>query len=455
MIRIDVFDDPKQAKAVFMSFYQLIVGYVPFPAKTIAKAFNYMYREEYSTELGIPECIKDTFSKQKIQEEYVKVLKQYKLASGSDSIADIKNLSDEELVFNYFKLASKIIKKASNELYEFLYFDLSNALMIKKTSYLDPYEYNGEIIAINVKNLGQLLCGYMACQSNDIDDSIYKLRDKYKQTKEKKYKTKSGKKIFKKTKQQLLKYVFCYESLTKARQEKTYKFINTLGIKACPYCNRNYIQVVERKKSDDKQFHTRPDLDHFWNKETYPFLALSMRNLVPACKVCNLAKHDDDLHILYPYKEGVGNVYKFAIKFGKEVSLSNITNIKEKEYEIILNEYFDELKDIRFKKKAVKSKTAFGWDSTYSIEKDYALRVFQNGYIFNKDFQKCLVTAMGSTFGSSEEVKKAINPKLVPEDEFNSEPLSKFTSDIFEQAQKERNKVPNPIIKAISIYTSN
>lgn len=454
MIKIDVYDDPNQAKAVFMSFYQLIVGYVPFPAKTVAKAFNYMYREEYNTELGISECNNDIFNTQKISKDYVKVLKQYKLAHSSDDVIKIKKWSNEKQIFTNYLLAKEIIKETSNELHEFLYYDLSNALKIKETDY-DSYEYNGEIIRINAKNLGRLFCGYMAYRSDDVDDVVYKLRERYKQTKERKCKTKSGKKSYKKAKQQLLRYVFCYESLTKARQEKTYKFINTLGIKACPYCNRNYIQVVERKKDDNKEFHTRPDLDHFWNKDTYPFLALSMRNLVPACKVCNLAKHDDDLHILYPYKEGVGNMYKFAIKFGKEVSLSNITKIKDEEYEIILDEYFAELKDTGLKEKAVKSKTAFGWDSTYSIEKDYALRVFQNGYIFNKDFQKCLVTAMGSTFGSSEEVKKAINPKLVPEDEFNSEPLSKFTSDIFEQAQKERNKVPNPIIKAISIYTSN
>ena len=40
-----------------------------------------------------------------------------------------------------------------------------------------------------------------------------------------------------------------------------YTFVNTLGLKTCPYCNRNYTFVV-----DEKNGKLRPEIDHFYPK---------------------------------------------------------------------------------------------------------------------------------------------------------------------------------------------
>lgn len=50
----------------------------------------------------------------------------------------------------------------------------------------------------------------------------------------------------------------------------------------CPYCQRNYVNVVEKDLLTIK-----PDLDHFYPKAKYPFLAATLENLVPSCQVCN------------------------------------------------------------------------------------------------------------------------------------------------------------------------
>jgi hypothetical protein len=52
----------------------------------------------------------------------------------------------------------------------------------------------------------------------------------------------------------------------------------------CPYCHQAYAFTIMPYGSN-KSF--RPTLDHFYTKSKYPYLALSLFNLVPSCYVCN------------------------------------------------------------------------------------------------------------------------------------------------------------------------
>ena len=61
-----------------------------------------------------------------------------------------------------------------------------------------------------------------------------------------------------------------------------YDFVMELGTKVCPYCNMNYVVPIYGIKGK-----ARADLDHFYAKHIYPYLSMSIYNLVPACKVCN------------------------------------------------------------------------------------------------------------------------------------------------------------------------
>lgn len=56
------------------------------------------------------------------------------------------------------------------------------------------------------------------------------------------------------------------------------------NLKVCPYCNRTYIPFIHIKKGDKN---IKGQLDHFFPKETYPYLAVSVYNLVPSCSYCN------------------------------------------------------------------------------------------------------------------------------------------------------------------------
>lgn len=64
-----------------------------------------------------------------------------------------------------------------------------------------------------------------------------------------------------------------------------YYFVEKLGLKTCPYCNRNYTFIV-----DEDNGKLRPEIDHFYPKSLYPFLAMSFYNLIPSCQICNHTK---------------------------------------------------------------------------------------------------------------------------------------------------------------------
>ncbi|HHH54097.1 MAG TPA: hypothetical protein ENK91_10590 [Bacteroidetes bacterium] len=64
-----------------------------------------------------------------------------------------------------------------------------------------------------------------------------------------------------------------------------YAFVKELGLETCPYCNRNYTFIVD---SDNGKL--RAEIDHFYPKSIYPFLAMSFYNLIPSCSICNHTK---------------------------------------------------------------------------------------------------------------------------------------------------------------------
>lgn len=121
---------------------------------------------------------------------------------------------------------------------------------------------------------------------------------------------------------------FCYEKFcdSHATEEKwdAYKFCKGLNVSVCPYCNRQYIFTVaeheERQWEGSVTCYARPELDHFYPKDIYPYLSCNLYNLIPSCSVCNHAKSDTDFgeteesKLIYPYKEEFGDDGVFRVK---------------------------------------------------------------------------------------------------------------------------------------------
>lgn len=79
------------------------------------------------------------------------------------------------------------------------------------------------------------------------------------------------------------KRIFNYVRFTKKSGEwNAYTLLEKSKYHICPYCNQSFAFTVVTKH---KSF--RPTLDHFYSKDLYPFLAISLNNLVPSCYTCN------------------------------------------------------------------------------------------------------------------------------------------------------------------------
>lgn len=124
-----------------------------------------------------------------------------------------------------------------------------------------------------------------------------------------------------------LQKLFNYSAFSKKSSSgwNAYSLCETARYKTCPYCNQSYAFTIVAEEGS-----FRPTLDHFLFKEHYPYLALSLNNLVPSCYHCNSnlkgAKDfrlDEHLHpfvdaenIVFSINHGCNDIVELVSNFG-------------------------------------------------------------------------------------------------------------------------------------------
>lgn len=103
-----------------------------------------------------------------------------------------------------------------------------------------------------------------------------------------------------------------YENFTSYKKEWCrYKLIKALNIDVCPYCGQQYFSVVKNK---DDAIIAEATFDHYFDKATYPFLALNLYNLIPVCKNCNTSfKSTRPEKVINPHFKALENNIRFKI----------------------------------------------------------------------------------------------------------------------------------------------
>lgn len=157
-----------------------------------------------------------------------------------------------------------------------------------------------------------------------------------------------------------------------------HKLMNDIGIRTCPYCNRNYTTRYGINGSK-----STADLDHFYQKEQYPLFALSLFNFIPSCPVCNsrMKNTHSAADTLYPYEEGFDDDVHFDLKYiGKDKTGESILhlwqafhNMEYGDYEIdfaVNNKVGSEKK-----KRIENSKELFHLKEVYEDHKQDALEI--------------------------------------------------------------------------------
>lgn len=87
-------------------------------------------------------------------------------------------------------------------------------------------------------------------------------------------------------------------------------------VKYCPYCNAETVYAYKIKVSHGQKGNAtslklvKSAFDHYFPKARYPFFAISLYNLIPACTRCNSGFKGDDaselLEMAHPYAELTG-----------------------------------------------------------------------------------------------------------------------------------------------------
>jgi hypothetical protein len=117
------------------------------------------------------------------------------------------------------------------------------------------------------------------------------------------------------------------------RESQAAKVVNAIGITVCPYCNQNHLNIVYK----GGKIRYWGDLDHFYNKKTYPELAICLYNMIPVCKVCNQLKSSQEKAIVNPYNYKEKSYIKFKTVFDDKFDLDYLQG-KSQNFNIVIDE---------------------------------------------------------------------------------------------------------------------
>ena len=200
---------------------------------------------------------------------------------------------------------------------------------------------------------------------------------------------------------------FIIETLYKQRFPRQ-EFVEELQVTVCPYCNRNFVNSTYKR--------TMCDLDHFYDKETYPILAVSFHNLVPVCHACNHAKA------------------RKAISYSPHNMNFNTDDLLSFDYFVTGMDYLSDNKQIGIEidcTGAFQSNVkALKLREVYQIHSDIVQECIKKAIMFNPEYLTNLFNTYNGLFESEEELYRIVFGNYMEESSYGKRPLSKLTKDI-------------------------
>lgn len=286
-------------------------------------------------------------------------------------------------------------------------------------------------------------------------------------------------------KNKLCQKIFRYEALKyeKKRQKEStaYWLQRQLEVKVCPYCNRMYTTTLFGANR------IRPAFDHFYPRSKYPYLAVSLFNLIPSCSMCNGKKRStaeviykeeekENISIIYPYDESfdeprnsisfrvvsdnkeamIGQSDEFTIelqpqKYSDKLEFDNTggvftkTDVKTRFDHKIKSSLTDKERDeaeeeSKFWKRALTFIELLLIEDFYNEHKDEIKALLRNHYQYNQDsIELIMKTALKMRYPEATEQKMKLFTRdmlyftFLQHEEWGKSPLNKLKSDILAQ----------------------
>lgn len=211
-------------------------------------------------------------------------------------------------------------------------------------------------------------------------------------------------------------------------------FLTDLGINTCVYCNRNYtVDILES--------HTRAELDHWYPKEKFPILSLSLFNLIPSCHTCNHLKGNGDKSVAEVLNNK--NVTQEEIRnwWNNAYNTLNHPYYKEKNEDFIFSFEFDSnlnslSVNTKINNEAKKVRKTLTFNKTIEIYNSHSNFELKDLYDLRKKYPDTFLVIIEQNFGgimTKEEAYRMIFGIEIKEEDFHKRPFSKFKKDIIEE----------------------
>ncbi|MCJ8154116.1 hypothetical protein MKJ01_10130 [Chryseobacterium sp. SSA4.19] len=203
------------------------------------------------------------------------------------------------------------------------------------------------------------------------------------------------------------------------------KYFSDLGIKCCVYCNSQLTIVVTEKhqikNSNPNEYIAKFQLDHYYPKDKYPHLSISLFNLYPVCSSCNLAKSNNENVDFKLYADRV-----------EESKFSFELDNKSKAL-FLLSRNSSDLR-INFKNKFVEDYVdVFNIDEIYKTQYDVAEEIILKSLIYNGSYRKSIVKEFLKHRVNDSLFKRFILGNYTADSEIHKRPNAKFMQDIGKQ----------------------
>lgn len=194
-----------------------------------------------------------------------------------------------------------------------------------------------------------------------------------------------------------------------------------LDVKTCPYCNREY--TFSRKLRNGREVH--PEFDHFYPKSKYPYLTLSLYNLVPSCHTCNHLKMEHEIGMNPYYKSFDDEEMRFVL-VDKVTGERVAHNVRD-------HWVFDPSKVEVKIENANENVSVFGLEEVYSDHTDVVADIVAKAQAYNESFYQSLVDSYSGLGKTPSEIFRLIWGTYMDPLEYGLRPLSKFTKDVLEE----------------------
>lgn len=215
-----------------------------------------------------------------------------------------------------------------------------------------------------------------------------------------------------------------------------YTFAFLTDIKTCPYCNRQYITPIFHKEG-----RMRGDLDHFFPKDKYPYLSMSIYNLIPVCKFCNSSfknTKEFDLNGIHPYEHSFDDYVDFKYEIRENNKIGIVFKEKDYYYEMKVDKYI----------------SMFRLEEQYNYHSNVVTDLIHKKIVYTNEYIKDFKEHFKDFDISDNRIREIIIGYEIDKENINKEPLSKLKRDIVNQlgfGNNEKNEALIEILKNIEI----